>query len=68
MGAMATDRAEQPVLSVVVPVRGQQVAVAGEPRVVQRADGSWLVDGSMAVDEFWELLQLPERRDERRGE
>lgn len=45
-----------------------ELAVAGEPRVVQRADGSWLVDGSMAVDEFWELLQLPERRDERRGD
>ncbi len=33
---------------------------AGEPKVVQRADGSWLVDGSLGVDDLRELLSLSE--------
>ena len=33
-----------------------------EPRVVRREDGSWLVEGSLAMDDFWELLGLDERR------
>ena len=37
-----------------------------EPRVVQRQDGSWLVDASLPMDEFWEALRLEERRDEPR--
>lgn len=30
----------------------------GEPKVVQRADGSWLIDGSLGVDDLRELLGL----------
>ena len=33
---------------------------AGEPTVVQRADGSWLIDGSLGVDDLRELLGLSE--------
>jgi len=35
-----------------------------EPHAVQRADGTWLISGSMPVDEFIELLgiRLPEKR------
>jgi putative hemolysin len=35
-----------------------------EPNAVQRSDGSWLISGSMSVDEFGELLgiRLPEKR------
>lgn len=36
------------------------------PRIVQREDGSWLVDASMSMDEFWETLDLEERREEER--
>lgn len=47
--------------------------IAGEvgpqdPQVVQREDGSYLVDASMAVDEFREVLGLDERRAEDRGD
>lgn len=45
-----------------------EVAMVSEPRVVQREDGSWLADASMTAHEFWDLLQLPERRDKRRGD
>jgi len=33
---------------------------AGEPKVVQREDGSWLIDGSLGVDDLRELLGLSE--------
>jgi len=33
-----------------------------EPRVVKREDGSWLVDASLTMDEFWECLDLEEPR------
>jgi putative hemolysin len=33
-----------------------------EPRVVQREDGSWLVDASLTMDEFWVSLNLEEPR------
>lgn len=36
--------------------------------VVQREDGSWLVDASMSVEEFRELMGLVERREEERAE
>ncbi|HEX7238634.1 MAG TPA: hemolysin family protein [Longimicrobiaceae bacterium] len=39
-----------------------------EPRAVRRDDGSWLVDGSLAMEELRENLDLPERREEERGE
>jgi len=45
-----------------------EIEVSGEPRIVQRDDGSWLVDASLTMDEFWEELGLEERRtEERRG-
>lgn len=37
-----------------IPVTGEQV----ELRVVQREDGSWLVDGSLLIDEFKALFRL----------
>ena len=30
-----------------------------EPAAVQRADGSWLLDGRLALDEFRDLFELP---------
>jgi putative hemolysin len=38
------------------------------PQVVQREDGSWLVDGSLPMDDFWEGLGLQERRSSGRQE
>jgi putative hemolysin len=35
-------------------------------QVVQRENGSWLVDAALTVDEFWDALDLPERRSEER--
>ncbi|MEW6367926.1 MAG: hemolysin family protein [Acidobacteriota bacterium] len=39
-----------------LPMAGETV----EPPAVRREDGSWLVDGSMPVDEFKELLPISE--------
>jgi putative hemolysin len=44
------------------------LATHTEPGVVQRDDGSWLVDGSLTMDEFWEGLGLEERRGATRSE
>lgn len=40
-------------------------AVSGQPRAIERADGSWLLAGSLPADELGELLHitLPVRRD-----
>src|SRR5262249_49900029 len=38
-----------------MPVKPQSDA---EPAAVQRADGSWLLDGRMALDEFRDLFAL----------
>ena len=38
-----------------------------EPEVVQREDGSWLVDGRLPVDEFKELFRISSLPDESRG-
>lgn len=38
------------------------------PSAVRRDDGSWLVDASILMDDFRELVGLRERRDEPRGE
>ena len=43
-----------------IPDAGQEA----EPQVVQRADGSWLFDGLLRVDELKELLELDELPDE----
>lgn len=40
---------------------------AFEPEVVQRDDGTWLVDGRLPVDEFKELFNLSDLPDEERG-
>lgn len=39
----------------------------GEPEAVERADGSWLLDGLMPVDEFRDRFDLPPLPDEERG-
>lgn len=38
-----------------------------EPEIVQRKDGTWLVDGMLAVDEFMEYFHLGELPDSERG-
>ncbi len=34
-------------------------ALEAEPTAVERADGSWLLDGRMALEEFWDRFALP---------
>ncbi|WP_448562095.1 hemolysin family protein [Trichothermofontia sp.] len=43
------------------------VGTPEEPEAVQREDGSWLLDGMMAIDDFRELFLLPELPGEQRG-
>jgi putative hemolysin len=38
-----------------------------EPQAVQREDGSWLVDGMLSVEEFFELFEIPELSREQRS-
>lgn len=38
-----------------------------EPLAVQREDGSWLLDGMLSVDEFFELFDIEELQAEYRG-
>ena len=38
-----------------------------EPEIVQRKDGSWLVDGMLAVDEFMEYFHINDLPDRERG-
>lgn len=38
-----------------------------EPQVVQREDGSWLLDGMLSVDEFFELFEIEELPKDQRG-
>ncbi|NLG29338.1 MAG: HlyC/CorC family transporter, partial [Chloroflexi bacterium] len=42
-------------------------AEAAAPEAVQREDGSWLMDGSLAIDEFKELLHLERLPDDEEG-
>ena len=42
----------------------EEARAAEEPEVIQRADGSWLVDGGLPLDELWELLNLREIPDD----
>ena len=46
-------------LQAIVGIGVQNGGGAAEPDAVQRADGSWLVSGSMPVDEFAERLSFP---------
>jgi putative hemolysin len=43
-----------------LPIEGE----APEPRIAQRADGSWLVDGMLSIEELKELLGVPRLPDE----
>jgi len=45
-----------------IPTEGEN----DEPQVVQREDGSWLLDGLLAVDELKDLLDLPDMPEEDR--
>jgi putative hemolysin len=38
-----------------------------EPQAVQREDGSWLLDGMLSIDEFFELFAIKEVSAEHRG-
>ncbi|MBE9192524.1 HlyC/CorC family transporter [Gloeocapsopsis crepidinum LEGE 06123] len=38
-----------------------------EPQAVQREDGSWLLDGMLSIDEFFELFAIKEVSTEHRG-
>ena len=38
-----------------------------EPQAVQREDGSWLLDGMLAVDEFFEIFEIDEIPTDHRG-
>ncbi len=38
-----------------------------EPQAVQREDGSWLVDGMLSVEEFFELFDMEEWESDERG-
>ncbi|WP_414542869.1 hemolysin family protein [Nostoc sp. CCY0012] len=38
-----------------------------EPQIIQREDGSWLLDGMLSIDEFYELFHLEEWEIEDRG-
>jgi putative hemolysin len=38
-----------------------------DPQIVQREDGSWLLDGMLAVDEFFELFEIESLPSEDRG-
>jgi putative hemolysin len=38
-----------------------------EPQAVRRDDGSWLVDGMLSVEEFFELFDIKELHKEQRG-
>lgn len=43
------------------------VDTSDEPQAVQREDGSWLVDGMLSVEEFFELFDIEELLGEHRG-
>lgn len=38
-----------------------------DPQAVQREDGSWLLDGMLSVDEFFEIFEIEELPAEQRG-
>lgn len=46
-------------------ISGEMVPGSG-PQVVEREDGTYLVDASLTMDEFWAALSLDERRGEER--
>ncbi len=44
------------------------LATHAAPRATQRKDGSWLVDASLTMGEFWDVLGLTDRRTGERAE
>jgi putative hemolysin len=42
-------------------------AEAAQPEAVQREDGSWLMDGSLSIDEFMQILQVERMPDGEEG-
>ena len=38
-----------------------------DPQAVQREDGSWLLDGMLAVDEFFEIFEIKDFPEDQRG-
>lgn len=58
------------VLTAVVghPANSHEHGSTGDPSAVRRADGSWLVAGSMSTDDLRELLKLDELPNERAGD
>ncbi len=54
---------------ILIEIVGDVPSVDGEedPQVIQRDDGSWLLDGMLAVDEFMELFDIEELRSQDRG-
>lgn len=54
---------------VMIEIVGDVPSIEGEedPQVVQREDGSWLLDGMLSVDEFFELFHVQELSEEHRG-
>jgi putative hemolysin len=54
---------------VMIEIVGDVPAVDGqeEPQAIQREDGSWLLDGMLGVDDFFELFNLEELKPQERG-
>ncbi|GAB4234785.1 MAG: hemolysin family protein [Elainellaceae cyanobacterium] len=46
-----------------IPAAGEQ----NEPQVIQREDGSWLLDGMVSIDEFQQVLNLDDLPGSRKG-
>ena len=44
-----------------------ELSMATEPEILQREDGSWLIDGMLPVDEFKEMFHIGKLPDEERG-
>jgi putative hemolysin len=54
---------------ILIEIVGDVASVDGidDPQVIQREDGSWLLDGMLGVDEFMELFDIEELRSQDRG-
>jgi putative hemolysin len=65
VGAVTTDDLIRAVLGRLDAVEGEE---AEEPMVVQREDGSWLIDGRLPADELRDLLSLRSLPEEDSGD
>jgi putative hemolysin len=54
---------------IMIEIVGDVPSIDGEedPQIIQREDGSWLLDGMLPVDEFYELFDTEELTYEERG-